>query len=475
MAGTKNNISFCVGKTTPMCLDLERVQTGSNDSLTVMQKAESLDGLKLISCTPKRECTLFRSSAIELGWGLLQRIMSSPFPSDLWKNSKLPVTTGVDEGTIYLITPDDIALELFPYERSQKVSWLEYIGEGEDFLSRRERLVIQLKERLVGHLRFLAKIRASNGEGDEGQDAYNADALVYVKPVQSLYEDDLPIVAKTSIDDIVLRFNDWLAQNADRLPPGCLERASFALSMKPLSGRWGKASGFYMLDQDTIAISPEVIGSFLDGDDKELLNTVAHECTHNDFADYGVRDEPAQIIIDAFALAEVEMNANKRSGRRIRKAAESLKSWWQDWDGIGNELNAYMSEPVTDHGAVYQRLNHIASNYPDEAAIYAYNWLEEFFISDTGMPAGKFAQAMVMTEKYKNYVKWRPLIASLDSMINGVMISQFKLDPQAEGAHIYLNPLNKIATSILTDRSLADKMFELPFNLFRRAQNFTIT
>lgn len=455
----------------PICLDLERVQTGSRESLTVMQKAESLDGLKLISCTPKRECTLFRSSAIELGWGLLQRVMSSPFPSDLWRNSKLPVTTDVSEGTIYLITPDDIALELFPYERSQKASWLEYIGEGDDFLSRRERLVIQIKERLVGHLRFLAKIRLSNGEGDEGQDAYNADALVYVKPAQSLFENDLPI-AKTSIDDVILRFNDWLAQNADRFPGGCLESSDFALSMKPLSGRWGPAWGMYIPDQDTIAISPEVIGSFLDGDDKELFTTVSHECVHNGFADYGVRDEPAQIMIDAFALAEVEMNTNKRSGRRIRKAAESLKSWWQDWDTIGNELNAYMSESVTDQGAVYQRLNHIASNYPDEAAVYAYNWLEEFFVSDTGMPAGKFAQAMVMTEKYKIYVKRRPLITSLDGMINGVMISQFKLDPLAESAQLYLNPLNDIATSILTDRSLADKIFELPFNLFRRAQNF---
>ncbi|MBI2341494.1 MAG: hypothetical protein HYU98_02015 [Deltaproteobacteria bacterium] len=119
---------ICFGKKHPSCFPLQKIETASNDSRDVMQKAEELPGTRIITCNKGKMCSLFNVGIADIqlnavSWsfcsadvmpnGLLDYFYSDKFPYNAWSNTncKMEIFTGHSYAMAYMILPDQISFD----------------------------------------------------------------------------------------------------------------------------------------------------------------------------------------------------------------------------------------------------------------------------------------------------------------------------------------------------------------------------
>jgi hypothetical protein len=370
---------ICFGVKPSSCFPLQRIETATNDSRDVMQKAEELPGTSIITCDKGKNCSLFNAGIADfqlnaVSWsscnttdtpnGLLDYFYRNEFPYNAWSNANCDVRvfTGRSYARAYMILPDQTSLEVFS-------KWLHFIGDRTGILTERELAIHEIADAISS----LVKSEKTTEGMPPPKRALDLNYLdpykLWIREGLDLYTTPSQELLDSSDEELTVRFYNWAFEQNEYPLNECIERSRFAFSLQNYKQGQYLNSAYHSPFLNAIVLRPPSIEKLLD-DDKRFDDEMLHECLHWEWHMCRVRDEILYLLYEGMAL----FFEKEHIGRKERQMLDKLL--YPIFQGSsGNEIRAYML--ANDGKYTIRLLNEIMPFLSDSAVVYLFDWLDE--------------------------------------------------------------------------------------------------
>jgi len=405
--------TICFGKKDEWkCIDLRPVDTSIDEeilrnslkapedpgynALACALKAESIDGLKAMSCDERRHCSLYQADIDEEGFNSIFTSFSELIPQSVWNNAHLDVNTTLEYGTFYyLLSPDGKLMKVIGR------ALVSFVGDKEHILSEREEHILQtykwLAPSIMSSMEDKEELKPA-GKEDEGKKLEPTFTDLKAVLPENLFQTPAQDAIVSSDEEIVTAFQRWLSWPHTPFVERCIESNDFYLTTQDYYEGRAKAS----FDNNQIVIYNPLIESLLQNrPDFEV--TMLHECFHSDFYNYGVNDEANSILQNALDMAKCRSLASGFTNKQISAVIERYKETFFDVspDYLGDEIRAYSCSDPGNKELIRGLLLGMLALFDPDTSFYLLGWLADLIEEDSDIKTLQYASAMSHIETFK--------------------------------------------------------------------------
>ena len=389
MVNPANSLFLCFGgddKTlSTACVPLQKAtdipqERGTPKSVSVMQAADSSQGIRLVACDNDRNCDLYQNEdvtqeALDL---VLKAGCNTNFPHGFWNNSYCNITpqpAPKNAELEYLVSPDGRVVDLSMYK-----NYLIRIGQRPGLLEDRELALYELSNRLVSKYRpkssELSSSPLSGSERDpkslhlcKERDIILAESGLEMFATPT--ENTIGNMPATDIERDCLRFYAQLDTVDDDLINIWLKGGPVGVQLNKMNN----SLAHYDPKSDQIVLSQKVFNRIINGDIGRPLphnsspsEILKHECYHQSRNRNVVVNAGLELLLDAFTMTK----------NRLRKESVGKGSIDKYWDRVSDKYVYWGDEELLAHAVINDFCRQkllillILDTYPPRAASYIF-------------------------------------------------------------------------------------------------------